>query len=60
MACDNNFAIIPDEENTEGGVGRESDQSYAEIPNEENNITLEPGGERRSVDKTDLLLTRLF
>ena len=60
MACDNNFAIIPDEENTEGGVGRESDQSYAEIPNEENNITLEPGGERRSVDTTDLLLTRLF
>ena len=60
MACDHNFARIPDEENTEGGVGCESDQSYAEIPDEENNEALEPGGERRSVDKTDLLLTRLF
>ena len=60
MACDNNFAIIPDEENTEGGVGRESDHSFARIPDEENNEALEPRGERRSVDKTDLLLTRLF
>ena len=60
MACDHNFARIPDDENTEGGGGRESDQSYAEIPDEENNEALEPGGERRSVDKTDLLLTRLF
>ena len=60
MACDHIFARIPDEENTEGGGGRESDQSYAEIPYEENNEALEPGGERRSVDKTDLLLTRLF
>ena len=52
MACDHNFARIPDDENTEGGGGRESDQSYARIPNEENNEALEPGGERRSVDKT--------
>ena len=59
MACDHNFARIP-EEKTEGGVGRESDQSYAEIPDEEKNEALEPRGERRSVDKTDLLLTRLF
>ena len=57
---DHSYARIPDEENTEGGGGRESDQSYARIPNEENNEALEPGGERRSVDKTDLLLTRLF
>ena len=56
MACDHNFARIPDEENTEGGGGRESDQSYARIPNEENNEALEPGGERRSADKTYLTL----
>ena len=56
MACDNNFAIIPDEENTEGGVGCESNHSYAEIPDEENNEALEPRGERRSVDKTYLTL----
>ena len=52
----NNYARIPDEENTDGGRGRESDQSYAEIPDEENNEVPEPGGERRSVDKTDLTL----
>ena len=52
MACDHNYARIPDEENTEGGGGRESDHSYANIPDEENNEAPEPGGERRSVDKT--------
>ena len=53
---DHSYARIPDEENTEGGGGRESDHSYAEIPDEENNEVPEPGGERRSVDKTDLTL----
>ena len=37
MAWDHNYARIPDEENTDGGGGRESDQFYAEIPDEENN-----------------------
>ena len=42
MAWDHNYARIPDEENTEGGGGRESDHSYARIPDEENNEVPEP------------------
>ena len=49
---DQSYPEISDEEITEGGGGRESDHSYAKIPYEENNEAPEPGGERRSVDKT--------
>ena len=52
------YPEIPDEEITEGGGGRESDHSYAKIPYEENNEAPEPGGERKSVDKTYLTLNQ--
>ena len=56
MSCDHNYSRNPDKENTDGGRERESDQSYANIPDEENNEAPETGGERRSADKTYLTL----